>query len=176
LWPPPPAERSPAVGWPGPALDQAEARFDLGRHHLGDADLLDARHQERVARQKLDDADPPHTLRNHVVRAVGRGDIAQDLRGGADRVQLLRGRLLDRRILLQHDTDHALAAHRFLRGCHRRLPPDRQRQHNAGEQHGLAHRQNDHGVRGDRETTLALTGSCLLLCLLCHDVTPALSG
>jgi hypothetical protein len=157
------------------ASQQADARLDVRRHHLGGADLLDARGQERKSLKIFDGAKPPHALRDHVVRAVGGGDVAQHLRRGPDRVQLIRPRLFDCRISLQHDPEHALAADRLLRGSDRRFPADRQRQHDPGEQHGLPDRQDDHGIRRERRMLAARPGGRLFF-MLCHGVTPASSG
>src|SRR5215472_7095632 len=101
-------------GLAGARSHQADARLDVGRHHLGDADLLDARYQKRKPAKVLDDAKAPYALRDHMVRAVGSGDVAQNLRGGSHAVQLLGHRLLDRGIGLQDDAEHALAANRLL--------------------------------------------------------------
>ena len=130
--------------------DQPHTRLDLGRHDLGDADLLDARHQERKAAKVLDDAKAPHALGDHMMRAVGGGDVAENLRSGSDPVQLLRRRIFDRRIGLQDNAEHTLAANRLLGGRDGRLPPDRQRQHDSGEQDGLTDRQDDHAVARER--------------------------
>jgi hypothetical protein len=157
------------------AAQQADARLDVGRHHLGGADVLHPRDQERKSLKILDGAKPPHALRDDVVSAVGGGDVAQHLRRGPHRVQLVRPRLVDRRIGLQHDPEHALAAHRRLGGRDGRFPADGQRQHDPGEQHGLPDRQYDHGIRRERRMLLARPGGRLFF-LLCHGVTPASSG
>jgi hypothetical protein len=85
---------------------------------------------------------------------VRRRDVAQNLRRSSHLVQLRGGRLLDRGIGLQHDADRALAANRFPRGRDGRLPGDRERRHDAGKQHRLTDRQNDHAVRRERRMTL----------------------
>ena len=127
----------------GALAQQVDAGLDLRRQDLGDADLLDPRDQERKAGEEFDDAEAAHALADHMMGAVGRGDVAQDARDRSDRVQLLGLRVLDGRIGLQQDAERALGADRFLGGGDRRRPPDRQRQHHSGEQHGLAHRQDD---------------------------------
>jgi hypothetical protein len=157
------------------ASQQADARLDVGRHYLGGADLLDPRDQERKSLKIFDGAKTPHALRDHVVRAIGSGDVAQHLRGGPDRVQLIRPRLVDRSIGLQHDPEHALATHRRLGGRDGRFPADRQRQHDPGKQHGLPDRQDDHGIRRERRMLLTRPGGRLFF-MLCHGVTPASSG
>ena len=142
----------------GAPLHQAHARLDVGRHDLGDADFLDARDQKRKSVEVLDDAESAHALRDHMMGAVGGGDIAQHLRGSAHGMQLIGSRFLDRRILLQDDPEHAFGADRLLGGRDGRLSPDSQRQHDPGEQHGLPDRQHDHGIRGNRRMLLALPG------------------
>src|SRR6516225_3152183 len=161
-------------GFAGARSDQADARLDVGRHDLGDADFLDARDQKREAAKVLDDAKAPHALGDHMVRAVGSSDVAQNLRGGPHLVQLLGRRLLDRGIDLQDDAEHALAANRLLGGGDGRFPPDRQGQHDAGKQHGLTHRQQDHAVGRERRLTAALI-DCFLLSVLRHGACPPIS-
>ena len=166
-------------GFAGARSEQADARLDLGRHHLGDADFLDARHQKREPGQVLEHAKAPHALRDHVMRAVGSSDVAQNLRGGPHAVQLLGRRLLDRGIGLQDDAEHALAANRLLGSRDGRFAPDRQGQHDPGKQHRLPHRQQDHAV--GRERRMAALIGCFLLGLICHgaclsDINAAASG
>ena len=147
--------------------DQARARLDLRRHHLGDADLLDPRHQKRIAREEFEHAEAPQALGDHVMSAVGRGDVAQDLRGRPELVELLRRRLVGTGIQLQDDAERPLGAHRLLRGSDRRLAADRERQHETGEQHGLPDRKDDHRVRRQGWMLPALPDRSLI-CLLCH--------
>ena len=146
-----------------------DARLDLGRHDLRDADLLDARHQERIAGEELDHAKSPHALADHMMRAVGSGDVAQDLGRGSDPMQLLRRRIFDRGIGLQDDADMPLAANRLLRGRDGRRPSDRQRQHHSGKQHGLAHRQDDDACPA------AAAAACSALSLVLRSVSAMMS-
>ena len=76
----------------GALLQLVHARGDLGGKHLGLADLVDARHQERIARQKFEHAEAPYAARDQMMIAVGRGDIAQDFGHGADADGDARGR------------------------------------------------------------------------------------
>ena len=86
-----PRGRSAAAGsLREPGFGPGNARLHLGRHDFGNADFLDPRHQETESREELDHAEAPHALRDHMMRAVGRGDVAKNLRGGSDPVQLLR--------------------------------------------------------------------------------------
>ncbi len=161
----------------GAASDQADPRLDLRRHHLGYSDFLDIRRQERKARQELDDAKTPHALRNGMMAAVRGGDVTQDLRRGADLMQLRRLRILDRRVGLQHDPEHALAADRFLGGGNGRLASDRQRQNHPGKKDGPSHRQDDHAAGRKRRVTVTPPGLllCHALCLIRHRACRSLS-
>ena len=58
---------------------------------------LDARHEKRIAVEKLDDAKAPLALADHMMAAVGAGHIAQQVRLGADAVQIDRHRVVGRR-------------------------------------------------------------------------------
>ena len=68
--------------------------------------------------------------------AIRRGDEAHDGGGCADGMEIVgnrRGviRCGAARILLQQQSDTALRAHRFLRGCERRVAGDGDGQHDA---------------------------------------------
>ena len=80
----------------GALLQLMHARGDLGREDFGLADLLDARDQERIARQELAHAEAPRAAGDQMMVAVGRGDVAQDLGDGADLMQMLRAGRVDR--------------------------------------------------------------------------------
>ena len=54
--------------------------------------------------------------------------------------------IVDLGLALQQHADRALQARRFLRRRARALAADRERQHHAGEQHDVAHRQDDQRV------------------------------
>ena len=53
-------------------------------------------------------------------------------------------------VALHQDADRALLAHRLLRRRDRALAADRDRQHHAGEQHGVANGNDDECVRRQR--------------------------
>ena len=145
----------------GPLPQQTDARLDVRRDDLVHADLLDPCHEERIAGGELEDAEAPDAAADHVMRAVRRGHVAQDLGRGADLVQLLGGRLVDGRIGLQHEADHGLAAHGFLRRRDGGRAADGQRHHDAGKQHHVAQRQDDQVIRRDRADTIRPWRWCL---------------
>jgi hypothetical protein len=74
--------------------------------------------------------------------------IAQDIRGGADPVQVVGTGFLDFLVALKEDTDGALRPRSLLRGCARAGAADGDREHDAGEQDDVAHRQNDERILG----------------------------
>ena len=55
-------------------------------------------------------------LADEMVRAVGRGDVADDVGDRAHAMHVDRGRLGELGIALHEDADLALVAHRLLRG------------------------------------------------------------
>ncbi len=112
-----------------------------------------------------------------MMAAVSGGDVTQDLRRGADLMQLRRLRILDRRVGLQHDPEHALAADRFLGGGNGRLASDRQRQNHPGKKDGPSHRQDDHAAGRKRRVTVTPPGLllCHALCLIRHRACRSLS-
>ena len=53
-------------------------------------------------------------------------------------------------VALQQDADLTLIPHRLLRGGDRLRPADGDRQHQTGEQHGVAHRHDDQRILRQR--------------------------
>jgi hypothetical protein len=148
---------------------QVHARLDVRRHDLARADLLDAGDEIGIVRNERDDAEASHAATDHVMRSVRRGDVAQDLRDGPDLVQLLGRRILGSCVGLQQHADHALRANDLLGrrdGCR---PADRQRQHHAGKQHRLAHRQNNETVLRKRMGLAVRCVGIFLLRCVGHD-------
>ena len=121
---------------------------ELRRVGLGD--VQHARDEERPAVQELDDLEALLALADQMMRAVRRGDVAQDVGDRADAVHVDPAGL-------------GLSGSRCIRmptwRCWRtaccaaateRGRPTRDRQHHAGEQHGVAHRHDDQRVRRQR--------------------------
>jgi hypothetical protein len=128
------------VEYPGLVLDAGLVRR---------RQALDARQQVRVAGDEIDHPKPLLALADEVVRAVLRRDEAQHAADGADAVEILRARVVHARVLLQQQTNRAVAAHGFLGGFHRALAADREWHHHAREQHQVAHRQDQQHVVAD---------------------------
>src|SRR5205085_11824356 len=89
-------------------------------------------------------------LHHHVVRAFATGDVAHDLTGRADPVEVVRPNLVLLRILLQEEADFALRAHGLLRGGDRARPANRDRRDHAREEDRVPHRDEDQRVFGQR--------------------------
>ena len=66
------------------------------------------------------------------------------------RCMSIGGRIGDFGVALHEDADLALVAHRLLRGRDRLRAAERDRQHQAGKQHGVAHRHDDQRVGRQR--------------------------
>ncbi len=105
---------------------------------------------ERVAFQELQHAEALDALADRVMRAVGRGDVAEHASRRADPVQVIGSGLFDFGLALQQHSERALQARRLLGRRARALAADRQRKHHAGEQHDVAHRHDDECVLGQR--------------------------
>src|SRR5262249_30682759 len=99
---------------PRPLLEQPDPGLDLGRDHFRDADLFDSRSEIRIARKEFDDSKSPRALADDMVRPVRGGDIAEDLSARPDPMELLRLRIIDRRIRLQQNAERPLGTYRFL--------------------------------------------------------------
>ena len=117
------------------------ARGDLGGIDFGLADLVDPRHEIGIAGQELEHAEAPRAARDQMMVAVGRGHIAQDLGDGADAMQMLGPRRIDRGVVLQQHADRLVGLGGGLRAGDRLRAAERERRHDAGKQHGIAGRQ-----------------------------------
>ena len=121
-------------------------------------DHLHARHQERPARQELEHAEAALALHHEVMRALGAGDVAHHLAGGADPVEVLRLDVVRLRVALEQEADLLLAAHRFLGGGDRRWAADGDGRDHAREQHRVPHRDDDQRVFRQRFHRLGSSG------------------
>ena len=142
----------------GLRLQIDEPRLDLGRAHVRLGDLQHASDEERPAAEIFDDLEALLALADQVVRTVRRGDVTDDVGERAHAMHVDRGRIGDLGITLQQDADLALIAHRLLRGGDRLRPAERDRQHQAGEQHGIAHRHDDQRIGRQRRQRAAAFG------------------
>jgi len=82
-----------------------------------------------------------------MVAFVGAGEIANDVGEGADPVQVVRPGISQLGIALKQDADLALLAKGLLRSGNGFRPPDRHRHHDVRKQHGVAHGDDDQGIR-----------------------------
>ena len=98
------------------------ATLDVRVDALGILEQLHARDGKRVAVQELQHTKALHTLADGVMRAVGRGDVAQHIGRRTDPVQVVGARLFDVGLALQQDAERALQPRGFLRGSARALP------------------------------------------------------
>ena len=138
------------------ALQHEEARLDLRADLRTGAGRLDdvqaARQQERMALDEFGDAEPLHALADHMMRAVGRRDVAHDVGHRADLVKIAGHDLALFRVALQHDQDLALLAHGLLGRGNRRRPPHRERKHHLREEDEVARRQHDQRISRQRRS------------------------
>ncbi len=114
-----------------------------------------ARHQEGLAFDELGDAEALHALADHHVIAVRGRDVAHDVGDRTDTVEVVRLGIVLLGFALQDDQDLALLTHGLLGGGDARRPAERDREDDLGEQHGVAHRHDDEGVRRQRLDRLA---------------------
>ncbi len=97
----------------------------------GVVEVLDARHEVREAAHGVEHAEAPLALAHQVVRAVGRGDVADDRGRRADPVQVVERRVGGLGVLLQQEADLAFGAHGFLGAGHGLVALDRDREDHA---------------------------------------------
>ncbi len=129
------------------SFQMEEARLDFGRRRPRLGNPQHPRDKKRPAGEKFSDLEPLLALTHQMVRAVRRGDVTRDIGDRphpmhVDRIGI--GRL---GVALHEDADRPLFAHRLLGRHHRARASDRDRQHHPREQHGLAHRNDDDGIR-----------------------------
>jgi hypothetical protein len=127
-----------------------EARLDLGAAGLDHIDRRDAGDHERPALQELQHAEAALPLHHEVVHPLGRSDVARDAAGRADPVQVVRRHVGQRGIALQQETHRQFLTQRMLGGADGTGPSHRHRRQDAGKQDGVAHRNDDHRVVGQR--------------------------
>ena len=129
-----------------PLLQGQRPRFDLLVGLRGVGNALHARDKEVVAIEELQHAKALLALADDMVSAVGRGDVAQHVGGGADPVQVVGTRLFDLALTLQQHAERALVACGKLGGGDRANAADGDRNQGAGEQHHVAHRQDNQRI------------------------------
>ena len=138
---------------------QGEHLLDLGEQVLGERLQLDRRlrhlgqhfhvgHEVRIGLHRARHADALQAVDQDPDRAVGELEQPADHRRGPHPVQVLVLWVLDRRVLLGHQTDDAMAHHHLVDELQRVGPPDRQRHRHGGEDYGVLEGQ-DRQRRGD---------------------------
>jgi hypothetical protein len=128
----------------------SSSRLDLGGARIRFRDLQNARDHERPAAEIFNDLESLLALTDEMMRAVRRGDVAHDIGQRAHAMHVDRARLGNFSGALQKDADLALVAHRLLRCGDRLRPTERDRQHQTGKQHGIAHRHDDECIGRQR--------------------------
>ena len=106
--------------------------------------------EERPTSQIVVDPEALLSLADDMVRAVRRGDVANDIGDRPHSMQVDRKGIGDLGAALHHDADRLLLSHRPLRRKHGPRAPEGDRQHGPGKQHQPAHRHDDQGVRRQR--------------------------
>ena len=96
-----------------------------------------ARAQIRRGRRIIFDADAPQALDQHAHGAVGKFHHFGQARDAADFVQILRSRLGDVRLALQHRAEQAVAGHNVVNQLEARTGFDQQRHDGAGKNHDV---------------------------------------
>ncbi len=143
-----------------------EARLDFRRTGFGFGNPQHARDEERPAAEIFDDLETLLALADEMVRAVRRSDVAHDVGERAHAMHVDGRGICNLGIALQQDADLPLIAHRLLGGGNRLRPAERDRQHQTGKQHRIAHRHDDQRIGRYRRQARsgAFAGS-----VLCHD-------
>jgi hypothetical protein len=144
----------------GLLLQVQRACLDFGVHQAGVAQELDARNEEREARDLVEHAEAPLALCDEMVRAVGCRQVTDHGRDRTDAVQVVEAWVLGLRALLQQEADLGLRAHRFLRARDGLLALHRDRQHDARERDDVADRQDDQHVLGQTGSRGAIRRGC----------------
>src|SRR5512143_4378729 len=102
--------------------------------------------EKRETWQKFGYSETLHALTDQVVRSVLTGDVTPDVGQRADAIEIIWRRTFGLDISLKQHDDLALFAHSLLCRGDRNRSPDRDRKHQAGEKHDIAHGHDDYGV------------------------------
>jgi hypothetical protein len=133
-------------GLHGLPLEVDETRLDFVRHRCWLGNPQHPRDKERPPVQEFDDLEPLFALADEMVRAIRRRDVARDIGNRTHAMHIDRKWIGRFGIALHQDTDRPLVPHRLLCGCYRARATDCDRQHDAWEQHGVAHRNDDERI------------------------------
>ena len=134
----------------GLLLEHGGASLDRGVRRRLVGDQVEARGQERQPVQIVDHAEALLALADQVMNAVRRLDVTDDGDRRADLVQIVGARLVDARVLLQHDPELVAVRDGFLNGAHRNLARERDLRDGAREHHDVAHGHDEEHVLGQR--------------------------
>ena len=155
-------------------LNRADARLQLD---LAVVVVLDERRdvgpEVRLGLRELVDLETPLPLNHNRLRAIGHLDQLQDGGDGAVLVQVGRLGFFDVRALLRHHADQAIRRKGLLDQFQRGIAPDRDREHDAGEEHRVAEGQDREAIRDVRRAHLFFfvggrEGDALLWILIEH--------
>ena len=134
-------------GLRGLALQMKEACLDFGRSRVRLWNPQDVRNEKRPSGKEFRNLEPLVTLTDEMVCAIRRSDVAHDIRHRTHPVHVDRRRIAHICTPLHQDADLPLLAHRLLGSSDRPLPADRDRQHVAWKQNGIADRNDNERVR-----------------------------
>jgi hypothetical protein len=107
--------------------------------------------QERRARKEIKNARALDALADDVMGFVGPGNVTYDVGDGANPVEVLWTRIVHFNVSLQQNSYRPLLAQGLLGGRDRFWPSDGNGSHHTRKQHGIANRDNDKGVGGNRD-------------------------
>ena len=98
--------------------------------------------------------------------AVLRGHVAQDLGDRADAMEMLGPRRVDRGVVLEQHADGLVGARGSLRAGNGLRAAEAERRHDAGEQHGVAGRQDDQCAIGSFRSEAAACWAAFVVCVV----------
>ena len=129
------------------ALEMKETGLDLVRRRSGLWNPFRPGDKERPAAQIVVDPEPLLSLTDDMIRAVRRGDVANDIGERSHSMQVDGEGIGDLGVALHHDADRLLFPDRSLRRHHRTGTTEGDRQHRSRKQNHAAHRHDDQGLR-----------------------------
>ena len=127
-----------------------KARLDLRGQGVRLGNPQHARHEERPSAEEFRDLEALVALADEMMAAVRRGDIAHDIGDRAHAVHVDRCGIVRVGVALHQNADLPLVAQRLLSGGDRPRAANRDRQHLAGKQNGVAHRNDNERIRRHR--------------------------
>ncbi len=124
--------------------------------------MCDPGGQEWCAGKEVENAGALNALADDVMRFIPGRDVTYNIGDGANPVEIVGTGIVRINVSLQQDSDRPLFAQRLLGGSDRFRSIDGNGSHHARKQHGVADRDHDEGIAGNRDRRCFSRGAFLV--------------